>query len=153
VIAEISAAIAAVQAVNGAIQTLKEAGNNAGDLSTVVGRWAEATEKAQEAEKKGAGVMSYKEALQMESVTRQLANFDRQLQDICLMQGQGDLYRSIKKRMEESKLAHEKELARIRAKRKQFREAMKLAGTIVGWGVAFLCIVLPGLYLYTRFWR
>jgi len=30
---------------------------------------------------------------------------------------------------------------------------MKLAGTIVGWGVAFLCIVLPGLYLYTRFFR
>lgn len=152
-IAEISAAIAAVQAVNGAIQSLKESAGHAGDLSAVVGRWAEATEKAQEAEKKGAGVMSYKEALQLESVTRQLANFDRQLQDICLLQGQGDLYHSIKRRMEESRLAHEKEVARIRAKRKELRETMKLAVTIVGWGVFFLSLILPGLWVYTRFFK
>lgn len=152
-IAEISAAIAAVQAVNGAIQSLKESAGHAGDLSAVVGRWAEATEKAQEAEKKGAGVMSYKEALQLESVTRQLANFDRQLQDICLLQGQGDLYHSIKRRMEESRLAHEKEVAKIRAKRKELRETMKLAVTIVGWGVFFLSLILPGLWVYTRFFK
>ena len=152
-IAEISAAIAAVQAVNGAIQSLKESAGHAGDLSAVVGRWAEATEKAQEAEKKGAGVMSYKEALQLESVTRQLANFDRQLQDICLLQGQGDLYHSIKRRMEESRLAHEKEVARIRAKRKELRETMRLAGLIVGWGVFFLLLILPGLWVYTRFFK
>ena len=149
-IAEISAAIAAVQAVNGAINSLKESAGHAGDLSAVVGRWAEATEKAQAAEKKGAGVMSYKEALQMESVTRQLANFDRQLQDICLLQGQGDLYRSIKQRMEESRLAHEKEVAKLRAKRKEFQKTMKLLGTILFSGVSFMGILLGALYLYVR---
>ena len=149
-IAEISAALAAVQAVNGAIQSLKESAGHAGDLSAVVGRWAEATEKAQQAEKKGAGVMSYKEALQMESVTRQLANFDRQLQDICLLQGQGDLYRSIKQRMEESRLAHEKEVAKLRAKRREFRKTMKLLGTILFSGVSFMAILIGALYLYVR---
>ena len=149
-IAEISAAIAAVQAVNGAIQSLKESAGHAGDLSAVVGRWADATEKAQAAEKKGAGVMSYKEALQMESVTRQLANFDRQLQDICLLQGQGDLYRSIKQRMEESRLAHEKEVAKLRAKRKEFQKTMKLLGTILFSGVSFMGILLGALYFYVR---
>jgi len=149
-IAEISAAIAAVQAVNSAISSLKESAGHAGDLSAVVGRWAEATEKAQEAEKKGAGVMSYKEALQMESVTRQLANFDRQLQDICLLQGQGDLYRSIKQRMEESRLAHEKEVAKLRAKRKEFRKTMKLLGTILFSGISFMVLLLGALYLWVR---
>ena len=149
-IAEISAAIAAVQAVNSAISSLKESAGHAGDLSAVVGRWADATEKAQQAEKKGAGVMSYKEALQMESVTRQLANFDRQLQDICLLQGQGDLYRSIKQRMEESRLAHEKEVAKLRAKRKEFRKTMKLLGTILFSGISFMVLLLGALYLYVR---
>jgi hypothetical protein len=149
-IAEISAAIAAVQSVNAAIQSLREAGNNAGDLSGVIGRWANATEKAQEAERKGAGVMSYQEALKMESITRQLANFDRQLQDICLMQGQPDLYQSIKRRMEESRLAHEKEVAKIRIKRKQFRESVKLIGLIVGWGLTFLGVMMIILYFYSN---
>lgn len=149
-IAEISAAVAAVQAVNSAISSLKESAGHAGDLSAVVGRWADATEKAQQAEKKGAGVMSYKEALQLESVTRQLANFDRQLQDICLLQGQGDLYRSIKQRMEESRLAHEKEVARLRAKRREFRKTMKLLGTILFSGVSFMAILLGALYVWVR---
>jgi len=149
-IAEISAAVAAVQAVNSAINSIKESAGHAGDLSAVIGRWADATEKAQAAEKKGAGVMSYKEALQMESVTRQLANFDRQLQDICLLQGQGDLYRSIKQRMEESRLAHEKEVAKLRAKRKEFQKTMKLLGTILFSGVSFMGILLGALYLYVR---
>jgi hypothetical protein len=149
-IAEISAAVAAVQAVNSAISSVKESAGHAGDLSAVIGRWADATEKAQAAEKKGAGVMSYKEALQMESVTRQLANFDRQLQDICLLQGQGDLYRSIKQRMEESRLAHEKEVAKLRAKRKEFQKTMKLLGTILFSGISFMGILLGALYLYVR---
>jgi len=149
-IAEISAAVAAVQAVNSAINSIKESAGHAGDLSAVIGRWADATEKAQAAEKKGAGVMSYKEALQMESITRQLANFDRQLQDICLLQGQGDLYRSIKQRMEESRLAHEKEVAKLRAKRKEFQKTMKLLGTILFSGISFMAILLGALYLYVR---
>ena len=116
----------------------------------MIGRWADATEKAQAAEKKGAGVMSYKEALQLESVTRQLANFDRQLQDICLLQGQGDLYRSIKQRMEESRLAHEKEVAKLRAKRREFQKTMKLLGTMLFSGISFMGILLGALYIYVR---
>jgi hypothetical protein len=150
-LAEISAAIAAVQSVNAAIQTLKEAKGNGSDLSGVIGRWATATEKAQDAEKKGAGKMSYQEALKMESITRQLKNFDRQLQDICLMQGQGDLYASIKRRMEESRLAHEKEVAKIRMQRRQFRENMKLIGIIFGWGATCLGVLMSALYFYTNF--
>ena len=149
-IAEISAAIAAVQAVNGAIQSLKESAGHAGDLSAVVGRWAEATEKVQAAEKKGAGVLSYRDALKLESAARMLSNFDRQFQDICLLNGQGDLYRSVKNRMEESRLAHEKEVAKLRAKRREFQKTMKLLGTILFSRVSFMGILLGALYLYVR---
>ena len=95
--------------------------------------------------------MSYKEALQLESVTRQLANFDRQLQDICLLQGQGDLYTSIKRRMEESRLAHEKEVAKLRLKRKQRREALQLAGTILLWGIFGIAVIMATVWTWARF--
>ena len=64
----------------------------------------------------------------MESAKRQLINFDRQLKDICLMQGQGDLYTAIKTRMEESRLAHEKEVARLKIKRREFKKNASLVG-------------------------
>ena len=91
--------------------------------------------------------MSYKEALAMESAKRQLANFDRQLKDICLMQGQGDLYNSIKTRMEESRIAHEKEVARIRLRRKEIKKYMSWAGLgLLTWvftmGMVWLIIAI-----------
>ena len=91
--------------------------------------------------------MSYKEALAMESAKRQLLNFDRQLKDICLMQGQGDLYSSIKTRMEESRIAHEKEVARIRARRKEIRKYMSWAamGTlcwVFSMGIVWLLMAI-----------
>lgn len=89
----------------------------------------------------------------METITRQLKNFDRQLQDICLMQGQGDLYNSIKRRMEESRLAHEKEVAVLKAKRREMQESLKLIGLIIGWGVVFLMLVVPIIYMYSNFWK
>ena len=70
----------------------------------------------------------------MESAKRQLNNFDQQLKDICMMQGQFDLYVSIKQRMEEARLAHEKEVKRIKKQRAEFRKTVNIVATIVfGW--------------------
>ena len=144
-IGEGAAVLSAVKALNDGIATLREAGKNASGLSSVVGKWGESQEKYNEVEKAKAGKMSYKEALAMESAKRQLINFDRQLKDICLMQGQGDLYTSIKNRMEESRLAHEKEVARLRVQRREFRKLMSLIGTgflvwIFGMTVIFVIV-------------
>ena len=95
-IGEVAAVISALKALNDGINTIKQSAGNAGDLQAVIGRFAGASEKYREVEKARTGRMSYKEALAMESAKRQLLNFDRQLKDICLMQGQGDLYSSIK---------------------------------------------------------
>ena len=144
-IGEVAAVISALKALNDGINTIREAGKNASGLSAIVGKWADSQEKYNEVEKAKAGKMSYKEALAMESAKRQLINFDRQLKDICLMQGQGDLYTSIKTRMEESRLAHEKEVARLRVKRREFKKnASLVAGLVVVWafGMAVIFIIV-----------
>ena len=146
-IGEVAAVISALKALNDGINVIKQSAGNAGDLQAVIGRFAGASEKYRDVEKSRTGRMSYKEALAMESAKRQLANFDRQLKDICLMQGQGDLYNSIKTRMEESRIAHEKEVARIRLRRKEIKKYMSWAGLgLLTWvftmGMVWLIIAI-----------
>jgi len=145
VIGEVAAVISALKALNDGINTIKQSAGNAGDLQAIIGRFAGASEKYQDVERQRTGRMSYKEALAMESAKRQLANFDRQLKDICLMQGQGDLYKSIKDRMEQSRIAHEKEVARLRKQRKEMRKILNWVGLFVfTWvcGMGFVWLIL-----------
>ena len=142
---EVAAVISALKALNDGINTIKQSAGNAGDLQAIIGRFAGASEKYQDVERQRTGRMSYKEALAMESAKRQLANFDRQLKDICLMQGQGDLYKSIKDRMEQSRIAHEKEVARLRKQRKEMRKILNWVGLFVfTWvcGMGFVWLIL-----------
>ena len=144
-IGEVAAVLSALKALNDGIQTIREAGKNAHGLSGIVGKWGESQEKYNEVERARAGKMSYKEALAMESAKRQLLNFDRQLKDICLMQGQADLYTSIKNRMEESRLAQEKEVARLKIKRREFKKNASLVlGLFVVWlfGMGVLYVIV-----------
>lgn len=142
-IGEVAMVLSALKALNDGIATVKESGGN---LSSIMGKWADVEEKVRDVEVKKTGAMSYKEALDMESAKRQLINFDRQLKDICLIQGQADLYTSIKQRMAEAQHAHAKQVAAVRKKRKERREMFGLATTILVitlllWAVAF------GLYM------
>ena len=144
-IGEVAAVLSALKALNDGINTIREAGKNAQGLSSIVGRWGESQEKYNEVERARAGKMSYKEALAMESAKRQLANFDRQLKDICLMQGQADLYTSIKNRMEESRLAQEKEVARLKIKRREFKKNANLVlGLFFVWvfGMGIIYVIV-----------
>ena len=146
-IGEVVAVLSALKALNDGIATVKE---GKGNLDSILGSWAEADEKYNEVEKAKAGAMSYKDALKMESAKRQLANFDQQLKDICMMQGQFDLYTSIKKRMEESRYAHEKELKIIRKRRADFRKTMKLIGTAVFTWVFFMIFLVGAIWMYRQ---
>ena len=144
-IGEVAAVLSALKALNDGINTIKQSAGHASDLQSIVGKWAGASEKYREVERRKAGRMSYKEALDMESAKRQLDNFDRQLKDICLMQGQGDLYTSIKKRMEDSRIAHAKEVARLRVQRKKLKEYIQigLAGVFLwGWTMIIVWLIM-----------
>ena len=146
-IGEVVAVLSALKALNDGIATVKE---GKGNLDSILGNWAEADEKYNDVEKAKAGAMSYKDALKMESAKRQLANFDQQLKDICMMQGQFDLYTSIKKRMEESRYAHEKELKIIRKRRADFKKTLKLVGTVVFAWACFMVFLVAGIWMYRQ---
>lgn len=147
-IGEVAAVLSALKALNDGINTLRETGQNASSLQGIVGKWGSAQEQYNDVERARAGKMSYKEALAMESAKRQLINFDRQLKDICLMQGQGELYNSIKTRMEESRIAHLKEVARIKKRRKQIKNYIQLALTVAfGW----VC-VMAIIWIFIAMW-
>ena len=146
-IGEVVAVLSALKALNDGIATVKE---GKGNLDTILGSWAEADEKYNDVEKAKAGAMSYKDALKMESAKRQLANFDQQLKDICMMQGQFSLYTDIKKRMEESRYAHEKELRIIKKRKAEFKKTMKLVGTAVVAWVFFMIFLVAGIWMYRQ---
>ena len=146
-IGEVAAVLSALKLLNDGLNTLKESAGHAKSLQGLVGKWGEAAEKYREVERSKAGSMSYKEALAMESAKRQLDNFDRQFKDICLIQGQGDLYFSVKNRMEESRLAHEKEVARIKIRKKEFRKMLGIVTTVIfGW-VMFMGFVFAAVWI------
>jgi hypothetical protein len=146
-IGEVVAVLSALKALNDGIKTVKE---GKGNLDSILGNWAEADEKYNEVEKAKAGAMSYKDALKMESAKRQLANFDQQLKDICMMQGQFDLYTSIKRRMEESRYAHEKELRIIKKRRLEFKKTLKLAGTVIFTWAFFMLFLFAAIWAYRQ---
>jgi len=146
-IGEVAAVISALKVLNDGLNTLKESAGHAQSLQSLVGKWGEANEKYQSVERAKAGAMSYKEALAMESAKRQLVNFDRQFQDICLMQGQGDLYKAVKSRMEESRLAHEKEVARIKLRRREINKILKMGGTVVFAWVVFMAFIFAFVWI------
>ena len=143
-IGEVVAVLSALKALNDGIATVKE---GKGNLDSILGNWAEADEKYNEAK---AGAMSYKDALKMESAKRQLANFDQQLKDICMMQGQFDLYKSIKMRMEESRLAHEKELRLLKIRKAKLKKDLKLAGTIMFTWAFFMIFLFAAIWAYRQ---
>tara|TARA_R110002020_G_scaffold65744_1_gene173372 strand:+ start:14796 stop:15242 length:447 start_codon:yes stop_codon:yes gene_type:complete len=146
-IGEVTAVLSAISALNKGIATLKE---GKGNLDSICGRWAEADEQYRDVEKAKAGAMSYKDALKMESAKRQLENFDRSFKDICLIQGQGDLYTSVKNRMLESRHAHEKELKALKKRKAEIKKTMKLIGTAFFAWAFFMVFLFTGLWLYTK---
>ena len=140
-IGEVAAVLSALKALNEGLSTLKESAGHGKSLQGLVGKWGEASEKYRDVEKAKAGKMSYKEALAMESAKRQLENFDRQFKDICLLQGQGDLYNSVKNRMLESQRAHEREILELSKRRREIKKYMQLGGTVAFAWVCFMAFV------------
>jgi hypothetical protein len=144
-IGEVVAVLSALKMLNDGIKTVKETGNN---LESICGSWADATEKIQDVERKKDGVLSYRDAIALEGAKRQLSNFDRSLQDICLMQGQGDLYASIKARIAESKYAHEKELRAIKIRRRERKKLFAAVATAVFSWAFFMAVMFAAIFFY-----
>ena len=144
-IGEVVAVLSALKMLNDGIKTVKETGNN---LESLCGSWADATEKVQDVERKKNGVLSYRDAIALEGAKRQLIAFDRALQDVCLMQGQGELYASIKGRIAESKYAHEKELRDIKIRRRERKRLFAAVATAIFSWAFFMAVLIASIFFY-----
>ncbi len=64
------------------------------------------------------------------------------------MQGLASDYNEIMNRVEESRIQHEKQLAKIKRKKAERRKAWREFGQIMGIGVCCLIVCFAGLYLF-----
>jgi len=148
-LAEVATVISVIKGLNEAVSALKEAGGNASGFAAVMGRFAKANEAVQDVESKYVGRLSVQDSMQIQVAKRQLATFNQQLKDIMLMQGLAGDYKEIMDRVEESKIAHEKEIARKKRLRRERIEFAKTLGVIL-FG-AFCAMVLIVSFIW--WWR
>ena len=84
--AAIGAVLQTLKALNDGLATVKEAGANAGQISSLVSRYSDLDQKIREVEEKGAGVLSLKDSMNLQVAKQQAASFHQGLRDSLLMQ-------------------------------------------------------------------
>ena len=87
--ATIAAVLQGLKALNDGLATVKEAGANAGQISSLVSRYSDLDQKIRDVEAKKAGVLSVKDSMNLQVAKQQAANFHQALKDSLLMQQGG----------------------------------------------------------------
>lgn len=150
-LATITAVLSTLKSLNASLATIKETGAHASQLATLVNKYSDVDEKIREVEANKAGVMDLKTSMQLQIAKQQSASFHRALKDSLLMQqGGAQQYREIMARIEESKLAHEKKIKRLK---KQRAERQKLISEIALWvsvGAVCFTVVMGSFVIYLR---
>lgn len=146
-IAEVATVISVVKGLNDAISTIKESKGHAGDLASLMGRYATANEAVQDVESKYVGRLTVKDSMQIQLAKRQLSMFNQQLKDSMMMQGLTKDYNEIMARVEESRLEHEKQLRIAKIRRRKNLEFAKMLGVaftaaIIGFGLILGLLML-----------
>ena len=142
-IAEISAILGTLNAVNSAVSTLKQTSTNANSLGkalTRLGSGSKAIENVK-AERKAGKILSIQEATQLALAEKQLADYERELKDICYISGNAPLYNRMKQLQAESRHAVEKEQKALRRKQLQRAQTMEDVGIALAIGALLLVII------------
>ena len=149
--ATIAAVLQGLKALNDGLATVKEAGANAGQISSLVSRYSDLDQKIRDVEAKKAGVLSVKDSMNLQVAKQQAANFHRALKDSLLMQqGGAAQYKEIMQRIEDSKVAHEREVNRLKIKRRQRQKLLKELGTYAMIGLLCVSFLLGALFIYVE---
>lgn len=152
--AAIGAVLQGLKALNDGLATVKEAGANAGQISSLVSRYSDLDQKIRDVESKSAGVLSVKDSMNLQVAKQQAANFHQALKDSLLMQqGGAAQYREIMQRIEDSKNAHEKHVADLKRKRRARVKLIKEIGTYSTIGLLCVTFLLGALYIYVELFR
>lgn len=147
-LAEVATVLTVMKGLNDAISTLKESGAHASGLATVMSKYAKANESVQDVESKYVGKLSVQESMQIQVAKRQLNTFNQQLKDMMLMQGLAADYNQIMNRVEESRLAHEKEIKRKKKMKKEREEFLKTFGVVLLWATLGTLVMIAGIYFF-----
>ncbi|MAK80508.1 hypothetical protein [Phenylobacterium sp.] len=149
--AAIAAVLQTLKALNDGLATVKEAGANAGQISSLVSRYSDLDQKIRDVEAKSAGVLSVKDSMNLQVAKQQAANFHRALKDSLLMQqGGAAQYKEIMQRIEDSKVAHEREVNRLKIKRRQRQKLIKELSTYAMIGLLCVAFLLGALFIYVE---
>ena len=152
--AAIGAVLQGLRALNEGLATVKEAGANAGQISSLVSRYSDLDQKIREVEEKKAGVLSVKDSMNLQVAKQQAANFHQALKDSLLMQqGGAAQYREIMQRIEDSKIAHEKRVADLKRKRRARAKLIKEMATYATIGILCVIFLLGSLFVYVELFR
>ena len=152
--ATIAAVLQGLKALNDGLATVKEAGANAGQISSLVTKYSDLDQKIRDVESKKAGVLSVKDSMDLQIAKQQATNFHRALKDSLLMQqGGAAQYKEIMQRIEDSKAAHEKEVNRLKIKRRQRQKLVKEISLYVTIGASCVTFLIGGLYLWVEIFR
>ena len=145
-IAEISAIMGTLNAVNSAVSTLKQTSSNAQGLGNALHRLSVATtaiERVKQDQNNG-GILSLADASKLALAEKQVVDFERELKDLCIFTGNGELYNRMKQLQAESKRKMVR--AELNAKRNKHKRAQFWEEIYIGTA---LFISLGGLIALT----
>lgn len=142
-IAEISAILGTLNAVNSAVNTVKQTSSNAHSLGTALTRLGVASKAIDrvKAQKKAGKPLSIQDATKLALAEKQLADYERELKDICYISGNADLFNRMKQLQAESKQAIEKQEKAIKRKKIQRAQTLEDVGLALAIGVLLLFVM------------
>jgi ribosomal protein S9 len=146
-IAEVSAVLGTLNAVNGAINTLRETRSNIDSVSRVFSRVTDAAQGIAEVEEKartGKLILSQQEAMQIAMAKKHITDYDRQLKDLFLMTGNMDTYTHMKQLQRDSVAKARKRAAKAKARNSEYLEALQ----ILVIGICIIGIATGGVALW-----
>jgi len=151
--AVVSGVITTLKSLNDSLATVKEAGANASQLTSLVSKYASLDQQIRDIERDKSGVLSVKAATELRMAKRQAANFEQMLKDSLLMNNLGSEWRALMADVEASRTAHEKEVARLKLKRRERQKLIKEVSMYVTIGSICMIFAIGGLYLWVELFR
>ena len=151
--AVVSGVMTTLKALNDSLATVKEAGANASQLTSLVSKYASLDQQIRDIERDKSGVLSVKAATELRMAKRQAANFEQMLKDSLLMNNLGSEWRALMADVEASRAAHEKEVAKLKRQRRERQKLIKEVSMYVTIGSICMIFAIGGLYLWMQLFR
>ena len=151
--AVVSGVITTLKSLNDSLATVKEAGANASQLTGLVTKYASLDKEIRDLERDKSGVLSVEAATQLRLAKRTQMNFENSLKDSLLMAGLGSEWRAIMDSVQQSRESHEREIAKLKIKKRQRQKLMKEVGLYVTIGSICIIFALGGLWIWVEVFR